>query len=87
MVVYLQTVEEPRPFRLGVVVAKSTGNAVERNSIKRKFRAAIQQRIGHFDQGDNLVLRALPGIAKLDWSEFAAELDQNLKRLNRPRVS
>ncbi len=86
MVVYLNTSGD-NPFRLGLVVGKAAGNAVERNLVKRRARAAIRTRMQTFQPGETLVVRALPGLVSLDWEEFCEELDHNLTRVKNPKIS
>jgi len=62
------------------VVAKTVGSAVQRNLVKRRARAAIRERMGSFAAGQDLVLRALPGLAEITWLEFCNELDGCLKQ-------
>jgi len=81
MVVYLNHNSDETPFRLGLVVSKTVGNAVERNLVKRRARSAIQERMSNFKPGQTLVVRALPGLAKVSWDTLCAELDHNLKNL------
>ena len=87
LVVYLNNTGDQAPFRLGLVVGKTVGNAVERNLVKRRARSAIQERMNMLVTGDIIVVRALPGSAKLPWSGFCEELDQNINRLKRTQIS
>ena len=50
---------------VGFVVAKSVGNAVARNRVKRRLRAVVSHRIDQLPHGGRLVVRALPGSADL----------------------
>jgi len=83
MVVYLNNLNNQDPFKLGLVVGKTAGNAVQRNLVKRRMRAAIQKRLEIFGSGEALVLRALPGLVDLSWEDFCAELDSNITRVKR----
>ena len=81
LVIYLNRVDNLHPPRFGFVVAKTVGSAVQRNLVKRRFRAAIRERLSKFQLGDSVVIRALPGLAGLPWSEFINELDESLSKL------
>jgi ribonuclease P protein component len=81
MVVYLNKTNESHPFMFGLVVGKTVGNAVERNLVKRRVRAAIQTRMQNFQPGEMLVVRALPGLGKISWDDLCEELDHNITRV------
>jgi ribonuclease P protein component len=63
---------------VGFVVAKSVGNAVVRNRVKRRLRAQMAPRIDQLPRGGRLVVRALPPAAELDSAALARELDRAL---------
>ncbi|WP_431710722.1 ribonuclease P protein component [Glutamicibacter uratoxydans] len=55
--------------RVGFIVSKAVGNAVVRNLIKRRMREiarSLRSDTGEYD----VVVRALPGAADLDWAEL-----------------
>jgi len=81
LVVYLNNSSDSSKPRFGFVVGKTVGNAVERNLVKRRARAAMHERLGKFSSGDSLVIRALPGCAKTSWSEICSEIDLAISRL------
>lgn len=57
-------------MRFGFVVGKSVGNAVVRNRIRRRMRAAAHAYIQQHPNGFELVFRALPGADELSVAEF-----------------
>lgn len=66
------------PLRMGVIVARTVGNAVVRNRVRRRIKAvgwALAQDVDGLD----VVLRALPSAAAAD---FAA-IDGEVRRLVR----
>lgn len=63
---------------MGFVVAKSVGNAVVRNRVKRRLRAQMSHRIDQLPDGGRLVVRALPASAELDSDALARDLDRAL---------
>jgi ribonuclease P protein component len=81
LVIYLNSSSSPAPPRFGFVVAKTVGSAVARNLVKRRSRAAIKERLTTFTAGQNLVIRALPGLAEVSWLEFSSELDDCLQQI------
>jgi len=63
---------------VGFVVAKSVGNAVVRNRVKRRLRAVVSHRIDQLPHGGRLVVRALPGAAGRESSALAEDFDRAL---------
>lgn len=66
--------------RLGVVVSREVGGAVERNRIKRVVREHFRINRDAFPCGD-LAVFARPGAAQLDNGEIRAHLDRAIKKL------
>jgi len=81
LVVYLNSEANSNPPRFGFVVSKAVGNAVQRNLVKRRARAVFGSEIQSFTPGQTVVLRALPGLAELDYSAMAAEVSNALSKL------
>jgi ribonuclease P protein component len=80
MVIYLKNDSNPDVPKFGFVVSKTVGSAVERNLVKRRLRSAIRDRISQFENGQTLVIRALPSIKELTWDELGTQLDWCLKQ-------
>lgn len=74
MVIYLKSDTQSNSARFGFVVSKSVGSAVERNLTKRRLRSAIRNTLGDFQNGQTLVVRALPSIKSKSWQELETEL-------------
>ncbi len=68
------------PARVGLVVSKAVGNAVVRNTVKRRLRHAARARISLLPAGALLVVRAQPAAATASYEELAADLDRCLDR-------
>jgi ribonuclease P protein component len=81
LVIYLNSTSSTYGPRFGFVVAKTVGSAVQRNLVKRRARAAVRERLNNFANGQDLVVRALPGLAEISWSELSAELDSCLAEI------
>lgn len=62
------------PARFGFIVAKTVGNAVERNLIRRRMRAVCRSIVDRGGSGSDVVVRALPGSAQKDWTSLSAEM-------------
>jgi ribonuclease P protein component len=77
----LRSVVDDGP-KIGLVVAKSVGTAVDRHRVARRLRHAALGLIDDLDAGDRVVIRALPGSRHA----ISARLDQELRTALR-RVS
>lgn len=63
IIVYARPRPEGGPARIGLVVGRKYGNAVDRNSWKRRFREAFRRRRGDLpDAYDFVVLPRGPGL-------------------------
>ena len=73
--VYYRLPREPHePLRVGVIVAKSVGNAVDRNLVRRRYRALGRQFVDAGVHGSDLVVRALPGSAQRSWATLSDDM-------------
>jgi ribonuclease P protein component len=79
----------PQPLRIGIIVAKSVGNAVDRNLVRRRYRAIGREFVEAGARGADLVVRALPGAAQRSWNTLSddmhAALDASLLGTVTPR--
>ncbi|WP_447038550.1 ribonuclease P protein component [Streptomyces sp. DSM 118878] len=69
------------PTRAGFVVSKAVGNAVVRNTVKRRLRHLMRDRLASVPPGSLVVVRALPGAGDADHAQLARDLDTALQRL------
>ena len=60
--------------RFGFIVSKSVGGAVTRNLVKRRLRSIASQIIVGRPAGFEVVVRALPFAAALDWNRLQQEV-------------
>ena len=73
---------DPGP-RIGLVVSKAVGNAVQRHRVSRQLRHAARAVIGELHPSDRVVIRALPGSR----GALTRRLEQELRTaLDRIRV-
>ncbi|AKT50855.1 ribonuclease P protein component [Arsenicicoccus sp. oral taxon 190] len=69
-----------QPPRVGLVVSKAVGGAVQRNRTKRRLRHALRDRVGQLPAGVDVVVRANPPAGTADYGTLGAELDRLLAR-------
>ena len=62
------------PLRIGIIVARSVGNAVARNLVRRRYRALGREFVEAGARGNDIVVRALPGAAQRSWVTLADDM-------------
>jgi ribonuclease P protein component len=72
------SVASPAPSRAGFVVSKAVGGAVQRNTVKRRLRHLMAQRLAQLPAGSDVVVRALPQAALSSYPQLGADLDEAL---------
>lgn len=89
LVLYAAGTGGSEPSRYGFIVARSVGNAVTRNLVKRRLRAAAAQSLHERPEGITVVVRALPAAAQASWEQLASDyrgaLTSSLGKLDSPR--
>lgn len=81
MLVYRVERDAMDPARFGFIVAKTVGNAVERNLVRRRMRAVCRSVVDAGGHGSDVVVRALPGSAQRDWDTISTDLHGILDRV------
>ena len=76
--------EASAPPRAGFVVSKAVGDAVCRNTVRRRLRHLVRDRITDLPAGATLVVRALPAAAAASYERLAVDLDAALAAARRP---
>lgn len=71
--------------RAGFVVPKAVGGAVVRNTVRRRLRQLVRERLVSLPEGTMLVVRALPGAAAAAYPQLASDLDTALAAARAPR--
>lgn len=66
------------PTRAGFVVSKAVGSAVVRNTVRRRLRHLVRERLAALPSGSTLVVRALPAAAQASYARLGADLDAAL---------
>ena len=64
---------DAEPSQVGFIVAKTVGNAVTRNLVKRRLREIVVETIRQHPHGVNVVVRALPVSAQASFSDLVMD--------------
>ncbi|MDQ4214810.1 ribonuclease P protein component [Microbacterium capsulatum] len=70
---------EPRPARFGFIVSKQVGNAVTRNTVRRRLKDVCARQLP-LREGVDIVIRALPAAADAPFADLLADVDRALSR-------
>jgi ribonuclease P protein component len=66
----------PDDVRVGLIVGRNVGNAVVRNTVRRRLRHLTAERLGRLPAGTRLVIRATPAAASRSSHVLADALDR-----------
>src|SRR5437899_2734933 len=69
--------------RIGLVVSKSVGNAVQRHRVARRLRHVARTVINELDSADRVVIRALPGSRDAISARLEKQLRTAIRRTRR----
>ncbi|MEO8815500.1 MAG: ribonuclease P protein component [Mycobacterium sp.] len=75
--------EESRGPRVGLIVAKSVGSAVQRHQVARKLRHVVRELLDELDPSEQLVIRARPGSSSAESVGLRAQLQAALRSVHR----
>lgn len=79
-VLYVIDRHDDSPARFGFIVAKTVGNAVIRNRVRRRLKAASFELLVRVRTGRDVVIRALPSSAGASWSSLRNEVLSTAER-------
>ncbi|KAA9106284.1 ribonuclease P protein component [Microbacterium rhizomatis] len=79
-VTYVVTSGEVRASRFGFIVSKQVGNAVVRNTIRRRLKAVCFEALPSVRPGSEIVIRALPTAATAAYGDLRDEVARCLAR-------
>ncbi len=65
--------------RVGFVVAKSVGNAVTRNAVRRRLRGVAVEQRDSLPPGRDVVVRALPAAASATYAQLSQDYGSALE--------
>ncbi|TFD78321.1 ribonuclease P protein component [Cryobacterium fucosi] len=83
LVAYLRRNPDGEPVRFGFIVAKNVGNAVRRNRVRRRLKAASFDLLPLVRPGTDVVIRALPSANAVSWPELYSEVEGALAKYRR----
>ena len=69
--------------RVGFVVGRAVGNAVTRNTVQRRLRHLMRDRLGVLPPGSVLVVRATPQAADASSAALGQQLDAALTEVTK----
>jgi ribonuclease P protein component len=83
-IVYIRPRSLGEPTRFGFIVAKTVGNSVTRNLMRRRLRSIGLDVLQEHAEGNDIVIRALPGSPQVSWAtlhdEIAIGIDRGVKK-------
>ena len=79
MTVSIFSSEVGAPARFGFVVTKKVGNAVTRNLVRRRLKAAARELVDGGLAGVDVVVRAMPVSVDSGWTTLRGELATTVK--------
>jgi len=71
---------ESTSVRFGFIVSKQVGNAVVRNTVRRRLKAVCADALGGVRPGTDVVIRALPASAAADYAQLRDDVQRCLRR-------
>lgn len=69
--------------RIGLIVSKAVGNAVQRHRVSRRLRHVAKTILDDLDPADRVVIRALPGSREAISPRLEKELRTALQRIKK----
>ena len=80
-VVHIVNNDRSRGVRFGFIVSKTVGNAVVRNRVRRRLRAAAAQLLPEVRGNADIVVRALASSAQAELATLQAEIAEGIDRI------
>lgn len=71
--------------RVGFAVSRAVGNAVVRNTVRRRLRHLVRDRLDVLPAGSTMLVRALPAAAARTYQELGSDLDAAIAAARSPR--
>ena len=80
-VIHIVNNERSEGVRFGFIVSKAVGNAVVRNKVRRRLRAAAARLLPEVHGSSDIVVRALVGSAQAECTTLQAEIAEGIDRI------
>jgi ribonuclease P protein component len=74
------TREDGASPRVGLIIAKPVGSAVERHRVARRLRHIARTMLGDLHQSDQVVIRVLPSSRQVSSARLEQQLRRGLRR-------
>ena len=87
LVVYVRRGDDgtAAPPKVGLIVSRSVGSAVQRHQLARRLRHVARDVVAGLHQSEQIVIRALPGSRDVGSARLAEELRAGLRRAQTAR--
>ena len=72
--------DEGNSPRVGLIIGKGVGSAVERHRVARRLRHVARTMLSDFQQSDQVVIRALPSSRRVSSARLEQQLRSALRR-------
>jgi ribonuclease P protein component len=66
--------------RVGLIIAKTVGSAVDRHRVARRLRHVARTMVGDLHRSDQVVIRALPSSRQVSSARLEQQLRRGLRR-------
>lgn len=76
------TAVDNAPPRVGLIIAKSVGSAVDRHRVARRLRHVARDFLGELQPAEQVVIRALPGSSGATSEVLRAQLCAGLRSIH-----
>ena len=82
LVLQMRARDDDGPLRVGYTVSKKVGNAVERNRVRRRLRAAVRESLGPRPGRDYVVIGRRAALSR-PWEALVGDLKAAADRVER----
>lgn len=73
--------DEPEAPKVGLIITKSVGSAVQRHRLARRLRHVARTVVPQLEESEKVVIRALPSSRDVISARLAEELRAGLRRI------
>ncbi|WP_223693055.1 ribonuclease P protein component [Leifsonia poae] len=80
-VTYVRSNPDSQVVRFGFIAGKSVGTAPRRNLVRRRLKAAAYEMLPRLEPGMDVVIRALPASAQVEWATLHEEISRAVSRI------